>query len=221
MTQLEKRIPAKVNGKRWAAYAAAGAAVAFVGAESAEADITYIVDGRVIGADQDEYLALEGGASINFFHPGGAALVGIFNATNGYLGQIAGANVGGFNYAANLASGAFVSTQAFVSNFAFLADNNGFPNSEFVNVGGFVGFQFDIGSGTQYGWMRVTSAADAPTNTFTVVDYAFADAGEAIFAGQTSAIPEPTSLGLLALGGLGVLASRRRKKVLANTSDDE
>ena len=50
-----------------------------------------------------------------------------------------------------------------------------------------------------------------PSNTLTVQEYAFAGVGETIKVGEIDAIPEPSSLGLLALGAAGVLANRRRK----------
>ena len=45
--------------------------------------------------------------------------------------------------------------------------------------------------------------------TYVLDDYAFGSPGEAITAGQT---PEPASLGLLAIGGVGVLAMCRARK---------
>jgi hypothetical protein len=46
----------------------------------------------------------------------------------------------------------------------------------------------------------------AKGNTFTLIDYAFGDVGEAIATGQ---IPEPNSLAFLAFGGAGLLAWRK------------
>jgi hypothetical protein len=48
----------------------------------------------------------------------------------------------------------------------------------------------------------------SPLNSFTMVDYAWADPGETILTGQ---IPEPGSLGLLALGALGLVAWRKQR----------
>ncbi len=49
-----------------------------------------------------------------------------------------------------------------------------------------------------------------PANSFTLVDYAFADSGERINAGQTTeSVPDAGgSLGLLALGCAGLLVWR-------------
>ena len=49
-----------------------------------------------------------------------------------------------------------------------------------------------------------------PWNAYTVVDYAYADAGESILAGQTE-VPEPGTLGLLATGAIGLLLWRRKR----------
>ena len=45
-------------------------------------------------------------------------------------------------------------------------------------------------------------------NSFTLIDYAFTDPGETLVAGQ---VPEPGSLGLLALGAVGLFAWRKQR----------
>lgn len=219
---VTKTDKARVNKKRWAAYAAAGVAATCLGTQTAEADITHVVVGSGAGdwtADDDMYFLLEGSASLNFFHPGGVALLGIANnaaATFTLDGSVAGFSSGGFLYAANLASGENISTQGFLgNNFATMAFNGGYTNSEFVDTSGIAAFTFDIGSGAQFGWVRMTALGDSPTNSYVIEEYAFGDAGEAVATGQITSVPEPTSLGLLALGAIGVMASRRRKKSVA------
>ena len=84
----------------------------------------------------------------------------------------------------------------------------GYGNDQWLDQGtGFIGFRFNAGSGLQYGWIRVTMDG-SPDNTFTVVDYAWADPGDMVAAGQ---VPEPGSLGLLALGGVGLVAWRKHR----------
>lgn len=208
---VTKTDKARVNKKRWAIYAAAGVAATCLGTQTAEADITHVVVGAPNGdwnADDNIYFALEGSAALNFFHPGGRAALQVFNGS----GSIAAFQSGGFAYLSNLSSGENISTLGFVGGFADLVSYSGYANSQFVDTSGIAGFRFDIGNGTQFGWVRVTATGDAPVNSFVIEEYAFGDAGEAIVAGQITAVPEPTSLDLLALGAIGVMASRRRKK---------
>lgn len=88
-----------------------------------------------------------------------------------------------------------------------------FPNQQFGNAPGehFIGFQFTDGAGDlQHGWVRL-DLADTVVQEFTVVDFAYSTRGENITVGQTVAVPEPGSLGMLALGALGLAATRRRR----------
>ena len=85
---------------------------------------------------------------------------------------------------------------------------------------GFIGFKFNNGSGDQYGWVRIRMATSHPIDhDFWLVDYAYADPGEPIRAGQTSSnemVPEEGSLGGLALGAAGLLAWRKRRSQAAH-----
>ncbi len=95
-----------------------------------------------------------------------------------------------------------------------MAFRPGYGNDQFLNPGiGFLGIKFNIGAGTQYGWVRVNMVG-APDNAYTIVDYAYADAGDTIKAGQT-AVPEPGLLGMLALGAVGVSFWRRKRSEAA------
>jgi len=82
---------------------------------------------------------------------------------------------------------------------------------------GFIGFRFNNGAGVQYGWARITMAGPAHDN-FYLLDYAYADPGEPLRAGETSEdtlsdeqSPDQGSLGGLALGAAGLLAWRKRR----------
>ena len=221
-----KKQPANVNKKRWAMYAAGAAVAALSGAETAEADIMHVVvpDGEgVVGTNSNLSFTLgTGGAALNFANALGY-YAGSYNAgagvTSGGVAAFIAATPGGYNalYLDNLSSGANVST--FASQFATQATTYALygaapgPNSAFAaGAEGFVGFTFDTGGGAQYGWARITFDP-GNTNTFTVNEFAYTtDPDHQIAAGQTEGIPEPTSLGLLALGAVGVLANRRRRK---------
>jgi hypothetical protein len=90
-----------------------------------------------------------------------------------------------------------------------------YEDGEFLEPGiGLIGFAFNNGSGKQYGWARVRMGGGEPgerENAFKVLDYAYADPGEPIQAGQTSDAPVTGmgSLGLLAAGATGLLTWRK------------
>lgn len=88
---------------------------------------------------------------------------------------------------------------------------------------GFLGLEFSISGETHYGWVEVSLvnplvAAGKPSLYLgdTVIGYAYeTNPNEPIRAGQTSEGPEPGTLGLLALGSLGLGHWRRRKAVVS------
>ena len=81
--------------------------------------------------------------------------------------------------------------------------------AKFDPGGGYLGIKLGD-SGTNYGWVYL----DSWTNTsFRIASYAYNTAGGSINAGETGAVPEPSTiaLALLASGAAGVMASRRKK----------
>lgn len=220
-TRLRSK-PVSLTKSRWAAYATAGAATAVVGVSAAEAQINYsgpINAFFATGSSVVQTFNLTGGAVLRFVNVNtfsSSAGVALFRLQGAAVSNMfRGIGAGNFRYPERVASNALISAGAFANfngaYFATLAYGSGYTNSQFLSAGtGFIGFSFNTGAGIQYGWARVTMNG-SPGNAFTLVDYAWADPGVAIRAGQT-AIPEPGSLGLLAVGAAGLMLWRRRRK---------
>lgn len=78
------------------------------------------------------------------------------------------------------------------------------PDCEFPSgTSGFIGVQFDADGTTNYGWLRLS--VEGSLNKITVHSSAYDNMGMGIH------VPEPSGLGLLALGGVGLAAMRRRR----------
>ena len=213
---------------RWAAYATAGAATALAGVNSAEADIHYsgllnIGFNAAPGATVQQTFALDNGAELVFQHSRtanslGGAFFGIVGAA--LSNQFRGKAYGGFFYPSNLGPGVNVSTGAFVAagkTFATLAYHGGYAHSQWLQKGtGFIGFKFTGFGGTEYGWAQLTMNEGEPGNSFTLKDFAWADPGTPIFTGETAVVPEPGTLGLLAVGAVGLLLWRRQRATAAH-----
>ena len=220
-----------ITNSRWLAYAAASAASAFTCANSADASIHY---SGIIGS----YSGCGGttGFTAQLDQPGDSVrlrrYVSVFSS-NVYahfsVRGVAGAGVAGF-YCPNLprvASVSKLSRGQFISTRPFLARESGllaahldcdgqFENGEV----GFIAFKFNSGSGDQYGWVRIKMGQCV--QDFSLIDYAYADPGEPIRAGQKSSdemvpeesndiAPQEGSLGALALGAAGLLAWRKSR----------
>ncbi len=217
-----------INKKRWASYAAAGVVATAVGANTAEAEIVHVEvglpDGN-IGLDTGtQYFDLSGQFDLAIRHArtfyangdNAFAYASIYDSLSSAFGSIVGftatQNGTAFSYASNLDQGVLVNSASSFAYAAFLGYGSGYPNSQFVGKGGFIGFAFN--NGTQFGWARFTNVIGAPTNTYILEEYAFTSTpGQEIAVGQ---VPEPTSLGLLALGAVGLLANRRKREKSAS-----
>jgi MYXO-CTERM domain-containing protein len=228
-TRSLHRKPASIAKGRWAAYATAGAASAFTCANSAEATIHY--SGRIgefFGSEDDKIARFQldqPGDSIRLRHSLS------FCCTESYGGDAffsirgrAGNAFAGFYCPSNpqIASVSKLNRGQLIAGRPFLARNSGVLASLGYCAGqfdsgdlGFIGFKFNNGSGDQYGWVRIRMITRWPIDhDFWLVDYAYADPGEPIRAGQKSSnetAPEEGSLGWLALGAVGLLAWRKRR----------
>jgi len=239
--RAHSRRPAVITNSRWLAYATAGAASAFTCANSAEAAIHY--SGRIgeffgSGCDKSVRFQLDQpGDSLRLRHSlsfcGTASYGG--TAHFGILGRAGNAVAGFYNPcpSAHVASVSNLNRGQLISGRPFLARNSGLlaAHTSFCGSGssagqfdsgdvGFIGFKFNNGSGDQYGWVRVQFVNRDPIDhDFWLVDYAYADPGEPIRAGQTSSnemVPEEGSLGWLALGAAGLVAWRKRRSQAAH-----
>ena len=219
--------------KRWAAYAAAGAAgaVAVLGPQaSVDAEITVVeVNANLEDQNQgDGYFDIFGPYT---FGASGASFVfqQAFNETGTDVGQLTvvgagnmtfvGFAAGAYFYPSNLAYGVALDG---LSDGAFgvgagdrgdMAWGAGYTSSQFLEPGtGYLGFRFDLGGGTQFGWAEV-DLNGAPDNRGTFVRYAYGMVGDTVFVGEQGGmvIPEPGSLGMLALGSIGLMTWRRKR----------
>ena len=226
-TKTLHRKPASIAKGRWAAYATAGAASAFTCANSAEATIHYSgILGEWFGWSDTKSARFQldqPGDSFGLRHFVDFSFTG--TAKFGIFGQ-ASAGFAGFYCPSNtqIASVSKLSRGELISSRPFLAREAGqLAQSAFNDCAGqfdyrdvgFIGFKFNNGSGDQYGWVRLKfGGGQFSNNAFRLIDYAYADPGEPIRAGQTSSnemVPEEGSLGWLALGAVGLLAWRKRR----------
>jgi len=209
--------PASIAKTRWAVYATAGVATALAGSPSVEAAIHYsgILNVR-FPRDRDRVHTFQldqPGDFLAFSHF--ASYAGHFEAYGIVSAGFRAYTTSSREHVSKLSFGEEISAGYFVS--------QGGDMYQFGDRGtGYVGFRFNNGAGIQYGWARV-SASGRPGYPFIVRDYAYADPGEPIRAGQRSSsdaqAPDQGSLGWLALGAAGLLAWRKSRSRSARLED--
>jgi hypothetical protein len=222
-TKTLHRKPASIAKGRWAAYATAGAASAFTCANSAEATIHY--SGRIgeyfppLRTKNARFQLDQPGDSfrlrhyVSVFTSSGFAYFGIFGRAGNAFAGFYCPNGSQIASVSKLNPGDLISARPFLPRNNGLLARNDFCSGQFEGGDfGFIGFKFNSGSGDQYGWVRLKMGVR--NQDFWLVDYAYADPGEPIRAGQKSSdemVPEEGSLGGLALGAVGLLAWRKSR----------
>ena len=227
--KTQKKCDGKINSiatRRWAAYMAAAVASSFAGADSSEAEIHYSGDVSIELTPKDQAtLPLSNGAALVFQGMFGSAFSqsGTMLLEGVVSGSARGHDLGaGYIWLSNLPQMNNVSGGRFVSiieppnhGVLFSTSYAGYFSPTFGPNRGFVGFRFNTGNGTQYGWVRIHTKLDGKHHAHTLInDYAWGDVGDAIVTGQKHSLQPanansvPGSLGLLALGAQGLDAWR-------------
>jgi hypothetical protein len=226
-TKSHRKINSITPG-RWTAYMAAAAASTFGGVGSAEAEIHYSGNVSIrLFRDAHASLPLSNGASLFFINLQGQStfLQDLDFIIKGVIsGSARESRI--HHWVSNLFSGENVSAGRFYSvaghpGIGILVSNWSDGNFDPI-PSGFVGFRFDTGKGTQYGWARVEGRNINFHLHFLIKDYAWGDVGDAILTGQKQSLQPaksnsvPGSLGLLAFGAQGLDAWRTQRTQESN-----
>lgn len=227
------RPSAKLLHLRWTSYAIAAGATAAGAIPAVEAEIHYSgpIDYKFAGSSTffTRTFPLSNGAHLI----GAINIVRFLNYDYAYFGvdsaRISNAvrgpgQVGGFFQLDGLPGKRVVSDGNFFPTpfYRFAELQNGdCDNPDWQERGtSYVGFRFNTGGGPQYGWARI-GWTGCPRNEFIVKDYAWGDPGDQIKTGQKKlnkietaapAADAQGSLGLLALGAIGLQAWRAKRR---------
>jgi hypothetical protein len=215
-----------ISTGRWTAYMAAAAASTFAGVGSAEAEIHY--SGNVfihLKGNVQKSLPLSNGASLVFqnIFSGSTFLQHFYLSIKGVVsGSAREGRI--HSWLLDLPSGENVSAGTFGSVagnpdrgiiFTFWSDGYFQP---YYATRGFIGFRFNTGNGTQYGWARIETKRDINYHAHeTIKDYAWGDVGDAILTEQKHSLQLASansvlgSLGQLAFGAQGLDAWRTQR----------
>lgn len=206
---------------------AAAVASTFAGIGSAEAEIHYSgnVHIHLVGDDRAT-LPLSNGAYLRFENFFGTTFIQTF--TFAIKGAITGSARGvryfpGSLRLSNLGPRENVSAGSFlpIPPHHGVLFTNWSDGQWAIGADGFIGFRFNTGNGTQYGWARIKTETGFTGNYHVhdlIKDYAWGDVGDAILTGQRHSLESAKansvagSLGLLALGAQGLDAWRTQRR---------
>ncbi len=225
----------KTLAQKFSVYSAIGVAGGMTfGATSAEADVIvtdvnmFVTQGQPVGIDFDGDMVDEFVFDLRTVGPNAYGTYSNWAAIEGngpddqFVNINPSPNAGGPAYGPNnLAAGDIISAGlSFASGDGPLqmAYTSYLPSANFgafttASPSGYIGVQFSVNGSTVFGWVEVRVEGDVTAANFDNASIFIGKIGYEDNGGPTQAgIPEPSSVGLLALGAAG-LATRRRKNL--------